>query len=229
MTLITITKKRYKNIMNNYYQENSKINVEVNGYNYTIFLDEIFQESAYERDVISILNNATTGDKVTFMINSDGGCLSSALPICIAIRESKAEVTGMLLAEAHSAASMVFLATDNQIVSNHCSMLVHSASYGTMGKQQDIVDHVKHTQKRLVDIFNDFYYGFLSESEIEEVLEGRQLFLNCEQISEKLKLRADIFQKEQDEFNEMSQPPSRQELMNMTKKQIVDLIHGEED
>ena len=215
--------------MNNYYQENSKINVEVNGYNYTIFLDEIFQESAYERDVISILNNATTSDKVTFMINSDGGSLSSALPICIAIRESKAEVTGMLLSEAHSAASMVFLTTDSQIVSNHCSMLVHSASYGAVGKQQDILDHVTHTQERLNKIFNDFYYGFLSEEEIEQVLSGKELYLDCDSIAERLKEREDIFKQEQEDFNETSQPPSRQELMNMTKKQIVDLIHGEED
>lgn len=215
--------------MNQYYQENSKINVEVNGYNYTIFLDEIFEESAYERDVISILNNATTGDKVTFMINSDGGCLSSALPICIAIRESKAEVTGMLLSEAHSAASMVFLATDNQIVSNHCSMLVHSASYGAVGKQQDILDHVTHTQERLNKIFNDFYYGFLSEEEIEQVLSGKELYLDCDSIAERLKEREDIFKQEQEDFMEETKPPSKEELEKMTKKEIISLIVGDEE
>ena len=215
--------------MNDYYQENSKINVEVNGYNYTIFLDEIFQESAYERDVISILNNATTGDKVTFMINSDGGCLSSALPICIAIRESKAEVTGMLLSEAHSAASMVFLATDSQIVSNHCSMLVHSASYSAVGKQQDILDHVTHTQERLNKIFNDFYYGFLSEEEIEQVLSGKELYLDCDSIAKRLKEREDIFKQEQEDFMEETKPPSKEELEKMTKKEIISLIVGEEE
>lgn len=215
--------------MNNYYQENSKINVDINGYNYTIFLDEIFQESAYERDVISILNNATTGDKVTFMINSDGGSLSSALPICIAIRESKAEVTGMLLSEAHSAASMVFLTTDSQIVSNHCSMLVHSASYGAVGKQQDILDHVTHTQERLNKIFNDFYYGFLSEEEIEQVLSGKELYLDCDSIAERLKEREDIFKQEQEDFMEEMKPPSKEELEKMTKKEIISLIVGDEE
>lgn len=214
--------------MNKYYDENSKIAVDVKGLRYTVFLDEVFEEAAYQRDVISILNNATEEDSIIFMINSDGGTIHSVLPIIVAIRESKATVTGMLLSECHSAASVVFLATDNQMVNPHCSMLIHSASYGIGGKQQDIYDHVEHSQKRLTNMFNDFYYGFLSEDEISEVLRGKELYLDYDDICERLQERDKIFKQEHEEFLEEFAPPSREELLKMTKKQILDIFMGEE-
>lgn len=192
---------------------------------YTIFLDEVFTEPAYEREVLTLLNDVNDNDIVVLMVNSGGGTIKAGLPIVTALRHCKAHTKGVLMCEAHSMASVILLCCDEYEVYKHTSMLVHTCSYGTYGKVPEVAVHVAHQEERLERMFKDVYKGFLSESDIEYVLGGKDLYLNYDQICYRLenKIAADT-----EHYQEMADEdtlPSAEALFKMTKKDIIKLIH----
>jgi len=202
--------------------------VEVNplGLQYVIHLDEVFEENSYYRAVLSILNNACEGDEVKFLINSPGGSFSAGMPIISAMRDTKATTVGVLLCEAHSMASMVLMCCDSYVINPYCSMLVHSASYGTVGKMEDVRSYVTHSHELLTEVLKDVYYGFFTEEEMELILLGKEHYCGYEEICQRLKARQEVINQEQQDMLDsvQEQLPSKEELMKKSKKEILEFF-----
>lgn len=212
--------------------EDNMITVAPKGLLFTIYLDEVFENNEYYREVLNVLETATENDEIILQINSDGGSLVAGLPIINAMKETKALTTTRLLCEANSLASMILLMGDNIHVAPYSSMLVHSVSFGVGGKGVDVKAQVDHTMKRCEEIFRDVYEFFLSEEEMEKVLNGKEEFYDFEQITTRLASRRDKLLQEQQEFLEklenVNAPPCRERLLKMTKKEILNELLGEE-
>lgn len=171
---------------------NEKIQTIPIAFLHKVFVDEVFSDPAYERDVIALLREATENDTVEFYVNSVGGNIAAAIPIVNAIRHTKANVVGILMAQAHSAASLVLLACPMTEINPHTEMLIHSATYGVYGKVGDVRDEVRHTQQYIEDIMDEMYANFLTQEEIAEVKNGREMFLRYDDIVGRLQNRATV-------------------------------------
>lgn len=177
---------------------NEKIQTIPIAFLHKVFVDEVFSDPAYERDVISILREATENDTVEFYINSTGGNIAAAIPVVNAIRHTKAQVVGILMAQAHSAASLILLACPLTEINPHTEMLIHPAQYGTGGKVRDIQQEVNHTTKYIEEIMDEMYAHFLSPEEIEDVKKGLELYLRYDQIVPRLQHRAEVINQIED-------------------------------
>lgn len=145
--------------------------------------------------LIALLNFAEEGDNISIEINNGGGNMYTALQIINAIHESKAHICTVLNTEAHSAASLVFLAGHSNCVGKFSSMLCHEGMMGQIGKPSDVRAHITHYNSELERIIKDCYEGFLTKKELKRVLNGKELLLNDEQIMERLQKREEYFQK----------------------------------
>jgi hypothetical protein len=67
--------------------------------------------------------------------------------------------------------------------------MVHNVSYGTAGKNSDIIGMVAHTTDFCNKLFVSTYRGFLSDKEIDEVLNGKELWFQAEEIEQRLEKR----------------------------------------
>lgn len=154
---------------------------------YTISITDNISDTFIYDEVLMVLENAEENDEVVFNIASYGGQLNSLLSIRSAILSTKATVTGKLVSHACSAAGMLLLSCHNKIVYPNTMFHAHTASYGSYGKSGDVKAQVDFETKQIEDLVYDIYGdGFLLESEIIDLLNGKELYFNDVDTMERL-------------------------------------------
>lgn len=161
----------------------------VNSTQYTVPIDESFMEASYYRGIVNMLAQANEQDIVIFRINSPGGQFSGLLSLLDAIETTQAMTIADITGQAASAASILALNCDQCVVGKYAEMLAHEVSYGVGGKGSDNLSHVQHIKKISDKLIWGTYEGFLEDHEIESVLNGKELFLDSEEIIERLNKR----------------------------------------
>ncbi len=144
-----------------------------------------------------MLMNASEQDTVAFMINSDGGQLSSLLSLLEALNMTEANTVALVVGSASSAASMFALHCNEVYVGDNATFLCHNISYGTGGKGSDVLAHVQHTTSSASKLLRKTYKHFLSEIEITDMINGKEIYMESDEIVERLQQREELFQAEE--------------------------------
>lgn len=158
-------------------------------------LDENIREAKYYRTVLQGIESLGEGDVVLLNINSYGGHLDGAIAIINAIENTDAEVHASIEGVAASAASLIALAAPSISVSPYATMMVHSATFGAFGKQSDVISHASFVDKQVRNLMGSVYKDFLSDKELEEVIMGKELWFDAEEIVRRLEIRGELQEK----------------------------------
>lgn len=165
----------------------------------TVHLNQPFMAPGYYDNVVDALDRAQEGDVFRFIIASPGGRMDGLLSLLDAVERTEAICIASIVGDCSSAASIFALSCHQVTVGRYAEMLVHSARYGTIGKSSDVLSHVLHTTKVTERVMRDAYAGFLSEQEINEVLNGKELYLDSDEIVERLEAREEYFESKANE------------------------------
>ena len=179
-------------------------------------LDEDIKEPSYYRSLIEVLNNATEQDLVVLNINSGGGMLDSAISIIDALRNTRANTLAWISGSAYSAAGLIALSCQNVEVGEFASLMVHNSQYGLGGYTTDIKDRALFEHKMTSKIMRSVYHFFLSPEEIESVLMNKTIWLDADEIAERLSYMQEKLQEEFEAELEAFQKESEDE--QQTKK-----------
>jgi ATP-dependent protease ClpP protease subunit len=163
---------------------------------YTVPIDGSFREPVYYRGVIQMLMNAVEQDVAAFLVNSPGGQLSGLLSLLEGLNMTEAHTVALLVGSVSSAASMFALHCDEVYVGENATMLCHNVSYGTGGKGSDVLAHVKHISSTANKLLRRTYKNFLTEQEINDMIDGKEIYLESDEIVERLKQREILRAKE---------------------------------
>lgn len=157
---------------------------------YTVFFDEPIYNSSYYRNLLILLNIAQPEDVFVFRIDTPGGSLSATLSICNAIQSTEAQTVAVIEGEAQSGGSFFPMVCDTVIAMPHSSMMVHAASYGEGGDMKKVKKYVDFNDRRIRGILHDFYKGFLTEEEINNMIENSEdLLFTADEVIERLQKR----------------------------------------
>lgn len=156
------------------------------GNDHTVFLTEAFADPSMYNKLCYCLMNASEEDQFKLVINSLGGTLDSAFMITDAIVKSKAHVTAYLAGTVASAATIIALSCDTLETTDNLSFMIHNySSSGMQGKGHEMKARQTFIDKELNKSFNRYYKGFLSQQEIEDVIEGKDIWLNSEEVMQR--------------------------------------------
>lgn len=158
-------------------------------------IDDVGEPKQYTK-WFDTLQSATEADLVIIHINCYGGIIDSAVQLVTQIKTCEAQVVCQIESACCSAATMIALACDGLICYPHSYMMIHTASGGTFGKQSDIKKQEEFFNDWLERFFDDIYKDFLTKKEIESVLDGKDLWLNSEDVMERFRHRVEIINKE---------------------------------
>lgn len=183
----------------------------INSTAYRIWLDEEIKEPPYYRDALEALETATEGDFIYIHIDSIGGSVGTAVKMINAIRQSDAQIMGVLENRAYSAGSLILLACPAILVKPYSTLMAHSVSAGTggeMAKMWDYATFLKTETDRLID---DIYSGFLTKDEINSVKLGhKEIWLKDFEVSERLdtlaEFRRSLKEQEDEEVVKVGKP-----------------------
>jgi len=172
------------------YYESSKVNRCIK-----VPLDEMIREAKYYRNVLQGIDSLSEGDLVLLNINSYGGHLDGAIAIINAMEMTDADVHCNIEGVAASAASLISLAAPSISVSPYATMMVHSATFGAFGKQSDVISHASFVDKQVKTLMHSVYQDFLTVKELEEVLMGKEMWFDADEIVRRLEVRAELQEK----------------------------------
>lgn len=169
-----------------------KESIEVGIYHFYI-CGEILSDPGPYLDMCQILKTAAPHDTIYVTLNSPGGDLYTAVQIISAIRASQADVITVIEGQASSAAAMIFISGDKHIVNEHSSMLIHHYSTTVGGKGHEVSARLVHTEDmmRLI-LTSGAHANFLTNTEVDKILLGQDLWLSQEQILKRLPIESII-------------------------------------
>lgn len=155
------------------------------------------------------LQSAQENDIVKIDIVSGGGSLDTCVMIRRAMRNCPAKIVGWIGPTCASAATAIALQCDGWEVDEMSSFMVHTGSFGPgYGKSPDVIASALHTAKMLEKFIRLVYTGFLTEEEIVQVLDGKELYFEGEELFTRLEKYAeyrDSLEQEIYEAEEISQ------------------------
>ena len=198
------------------------------GTNYSVNVSQVFGSPHSFDEVIHLLTVATPEDIINFNINSNGGDFYSLVALRNAIRQTEAQVYMNLLGMAASAGSALFLENaDGYKIHEDSCMMIHSMQCGTgYTDANTIATRAEHNKKINERFVRNTYKDFLTEDEIESVLNAKEIYLEDFEIRERLQQREEMkaqqHKSEQDMFDSMLEE-------NTIEKLSDDELQGEID
>lgn len=183
-------------------------------FNYKLYICGEIGDPSDHSEIIQALHNATPMDNVEIYINSGGGNLVTAIQIMDAIKHCDALVTGHLVGEALSAGGIILLSCDSWRISDYATLMVHNFSGGVFGKGHEMYSSVDYIKRVYPEFFKSFYQDFLEEEEINHVLAGNDMWMETEEIMERLNnlvtiRRKRIEDEEKAAFEELNPPKKK--------------------
>jgi ATP-dependent protease ClpP protease subunit len=164
-------------------------------------------------DCFDIIRNANENDVVRININSPGGDLFTTIQFLRALSETQATTIASAEGCCMSAATMIFLSAQNFEISDHCLFMIHNYSGFSFGKGGEMYDQLINERKWSEKIVQKIYEGFLTEEEIESVLNNKDLWMEGEEVMNRLKAKIETEKEE----SEKSSKPVAQKKPRQTK------------
>lgn len=152
---------------------------------YAYLPEEVYSVGNY-CELIHTLEH-TKAKKVKLIMNNGGGDLYAMLSIADAIRRSNAIVVAQISGCVASAATMLTLCCDDIEVAKNTSWLTHYYSGGTAGKGNEIKARNTFDAVEIPRMFKGIHKGFLTDDEIEKVIDGKDLWMSEKEILKRWK------------------------------------------
>lgn len=162
-------------------------------YMHSFYLYTIGDAEQYT-DWFDVIRNASEEDILKIHINSSGGDLLSTIQLMRALQESQATIICSVEGQCMSAATLIFLQADMVEISDHSMFMFHNYSGGTFGKGGEMMDQLQYEYTWSTGLFRDVYADFLTEEEIESMLNNKDIWMNAEDVTARIKAKAEILQ-----------------------------------
>lgn len=150
-----------------------------------IFIDKNISAPEDYRDEMLILDQAGPEDEVNIYINSGGGRIDTGLMLINGIRGCKAPVTAYIH-EASSMATCIALACDNWVLGEFSYFMLHTATWGVIGKDQEVISQVEFMKNYIDKFLKSMYSGFLTPSELATLAKGQDKWVDREELQTRL-------------------------------------------
>jgi ATP-dependent protease ClpP protease subunit len=165
-------------------------------------------------DMVHTIQSVHEDDVVRLILNTRGGRLDTTVQILNAIRECKAHVVTILDGDCLSAGSLILLAGHEIVIKPNAQLMVHMYTSGAYGKGGDITKEVAATDSWAKELYREAYKDFLTEEEITGVFNGTDIWLEFEEINERvIKLNA-------------SRDKQAEQVANTALQEIKDSLEG---
>ena len=153
----------------------------------TVYLTDSIAEPNYYNELCYKLKSASQAKVFTLVLNTPGGYIDAAVMIVDAIKSSKAKVIAQISGTVASAGTIITLACDEVQIADHTAFMIHNYSGGVAGKGHEMKAHQEFVDKNLNESFKVFYKNFLTEDEMEDVIDGKDLWMNKYEVEARLK------------------------------------------
>lgn len=132
------------------------------------------------------LRTARPEDKFILRFNSGGGQVRTGNQILNALHECEALTIGFIEHDCGSMCTFLFLACKTWGVSKYAEWFSHTVSGGNFGKECETFEASQFLRRQTHKRIREEYKYFLTDDEIEKILTGTDIYLDADEIMERL-------------------------------------------
>jgi ATP-dependent Clp protease, protease subunit len=158
-------------------------------------------------DLCNALRAARPEDRFVLRFNSGGGQVRTGNQILNALHECEATTIGFIEHDCGSMCTFLFLACNTWGVSKYAEWFSHTVSGGNFGKECETFEASQFLRRQTHKRIKEEYAGFLTDQEIDKILTGTDIYLDSDEIMERLETFVEV--QEQDigeDCNQESMP-----------------------
>ena len=208
--------------------------VEVLSQKYTIRIDRPLTEASEFQEELATLRIANQNDCVHILLNGPGGSDVVMKAFLNAMAQSEAHIITEIEGQCCSALTMIFLAGDEFRVSDDSEFMIHTGSFGYSGKENNVREFVEFNAKSNSRLMHKYYKHYLTPDEIEQCINGRDFWMDADEIMERLEKRMELFQEEEAEFmkqfeEDEVEPYTKEDFEDKSKEEILVMLFGEDE
>lgn len=152
----------------------------------TVYLTDVIEAPSLYNELCYKLDNASPAEEFFIYINTPGGILDAAIMLVSSIKNTAANTTARLSGTVASAGTIIALACKNVEIADHTAFMIHNYSGGLFGKGHELKAHQEFVDANLNKSFSSFYEGFLTPAEIKRVIDGKDYWMNKDEVLSRL-------------------------------------------
>lgn len=152
----------------------------------TVYLTDVIEAPSLYNELCYKLDNASSAEEFFIYINTPGGILDAAIMVVSSIKNTLANTTARLSGTVASAGTIIALACRHVELADHTAFMIHNYSGGLYGKGHELKAHQEFVDANLNKSFSSFYEGFLTPTEIKRVIDGKDYWMNKDEVLSRL-------------------------------------------
>lgn len=152
----------------------------------TVYLTDVIESPSLYNELCFKLDNASPAEEYYIYINTPGGILDAAIMVVSSIKNTLANTTARLSGTVASAGTIIALACRHVELADHTAFMIHNYSGGLYGKGHELKAHQEFVDANLNKSFSSFYEGFLTPTEIKRVIDGKDYWMNKDEVLSRL-------------------------------------------
>lgn len=156
--------------------------------------------------VVEEIKNLTQDDELNLHLSTYGGRVDGLLVLLTAIGQTPALVRAHLDSHAFSAGAILFLSAQEWVVPDARSIMFHHYSGGTFGKSHEITSYVNSNNASFGRLIKNYCKDFLTDDEINDIIEGKDLYLQSTDIQTRL---GNLIQARTEEIQKATSPAKK--------------------
>lgn len=133
------------------------------------------------------IRSASQNDVIKIYINSPGGDLFTAIQFLRVLQDTEGQIIISVEGACMSAATLIFMCGHQYEISPHSMFMFHNYSSGVVGKGGEMYDRLQHERSWSEKLFQDVYADFLTDREIKQILENKDLWMDGDEVIKRLK------------------------------------------
>ncbi len=129
---------------------------------------------------IEALEAAEEGDQVVISLQSCGGSVDVSGGFIHAMEKCACPIHIVASGGVHSAGTHILLQADSFELSRNFNSLIHNGSSGSFGNLNEYHAKSDFDKKFLYEYYKEIYSGFLSDQEFDEMMLGKNIWLDAQ-------------------------------------------------
>lgn len=192
------------------------------------FTDEGIGGSSQHLEELEAINSAGAGDIIYIhMVGCPGGDGNTTMAIINAIISSPAHTVCVIEGHNASAGSIIPMVCSEVVVTPYCSLMCHTGHGGEYGTIMNKARSATFGEKLYHAWLADVYEGFLTEEELKMIFDGLEIYLDSEEIQERLDRRSALMAEETEEDCNCEECSVDEETVSSVTESMEDLKeHG---
>lgn len=150
---------------------------------------------------LTFIRSLGEGEVCSIYCNSPGGAVDTGLAIAGAVRDSPADFIFHVDSECSSAATFVMLQCSAWRIDPNARIFIHNYQGGSMGSGHEMFKQLEFEREWSRQLLNDIYRHFLTDEEIDKVLNNDVIFMSGQECSDRLNKRMEILIEEYESQN----------------------------